>query len=116
MKNKDMIRKVFQIFSFILFVIQFQQSVRKYFQYPLVEQNSRVSVKDLPNPVVYVCHENGFNYQKANDYGYKYYSRFLSGIRENSTTISWGGKWGNSTFKDLEMVVLFSLIPDKKWL
>ena len=108
MKNKHMFRRVFQTFTFILFIIQFQQSIKKYFQYPVIEQKSRLPVKDLPNPVVYVCNENGFNYQKANDYGYKYFSRFLAGILTNSTTISWKGKWGNITFNDPKNILLDS--------
>ena len=32
----------------------------------------------------------------------------MTGITENSTTISWRGKWGNSTFKDLENILLVS--------
>ena len=103
-----MIRKVFQTFAIILFVFQFQQSVRKYFQYPVVEQKSRVSVKDLPNPVVYVCHESQFNYTKALINGYRHYSFFMAGIRENSTTILWGGKWENETYKDLENILFDS--------
>ena len=103
-----MIIKAFQTFAIILFVLQFQQSVRKYFQYPVVEQKSRVSVKDLPNPVVYVCHESQFNYTKALNKGYKHYSFFMAGIRENSTTISWGGIWENETYKDLENILFDS--------
>ena len=108
MENTDMIRKVLQTFAIILFVFQFQQSVRKYFQYPVVEQKSRVSVKDLPNPVVYVCHESQFNYTKALNKGYNNYSFFMAGIRENSTTISWGGQWENKTYKDLENILIDS--------
>ena len=103
-----MIRIVFQTLSFILFVFQFQQSVRKYFQYPVVEQTSRIPVKDLSNPVVYVCQKNQFMNRKAQNNGYKFFSNFLTGITENSTTISWRGKWGNSTFKDLENLLLVS--------
>ena len=102
MKNKDMIRKVFQTFTIILFIFQFQQSVRKYFQYPVVEQKSRIPVKDLPNPVVYVCHESQFKYTEALENGYKTFNRFAAGQMENSTHISWKGKWGNTTYKGLE--------------
>ena len=108
MKNKDLIRKVFQTFTIILFIIQFQQSVIKYFQYPVVEQTSRVHVKDLPNPVVYVCHDSQFNYTQALNNGYKSFGRFLLGIMMNSTNISWRGKQGNTTFNDLENILLDS--------
>ena len=108
MNNKYWIRKLFQTFTIILFIIQFQQSVRKYFQHPVVEQSSRVPVKDLPIPVVYVCQANQFNYTKAMEYGYLKFTRFLAGILTNSTNISWQGKDGNQTFKDLESLLLDS--------
>ena len=108
MKNKNMIRKVFQTFAIILFFIQFQQSVRKYFQYPVIEQKSRTPVKDLPNPVVYVCHSSQYNYTKALDNGYKFFTDFMLGIRMNSTNVSWKGKWGKATYKDLENILFDS--------
>ena len=55
MLNQKGLRKIFQITALILFIIQFKQSVRKYFQAPVVVQESRVPVKDLPPPVIYVC-------------------------------------------------------------
>ena len=108
MKNKDMIRKVLQTFAIILFIFQFQQSVRKYFQYPVVEQTSRIHVKDWPTPVVYVCQASQFNYPKALDNGYMYFTDFLLGIMMNTTRISWKGKWGNKTYTDLEDIILDS--------
>jgi hypothetical protein len=108
MKNKDMIRKVFQTFAIILFTIQIQQSVRKYFHYPVLEQTSRVPVKDIPHPVVYVCHDNQFNHPKAREKGYKYFHYYLLGIMMNGKNISWQGENGNQTFKDLEKSLLDS--------
>ena len=103
-----MIRKVFQTFSIILFVFQFQQSVRKYFEYPVIEQTLKMPVKDLPIPVVYVCHSSQFNYTQAHYHGYKYFTTFMSGNIMNKTNVSWRGKWGNSTFKELEYILLDS--------
>ena len=103
-----MIRKLFQTFAVILFILQFQQSVRKYFQYPVVEQKSKIPVQDLPNPVVYVCHESQLNYSRALANGYTYISHFLLGIITNSTKISWKGKYQNTTYKDLENTLLNS--------
>ena len=95
MKHNDMIRKVFQVLTIILFIIQFEQSLRKYFQFPVVEQTSRVPVKDLPLPVIYVCQANQFNYTKARENGYRYFTHFMLGILMNSTNISWQGKAGH---------------------
>ena len=102
MKHNDMIRKVFQVFTIILFIIQFEQSLKKYFQFPVVEQTSRVPVKDFPLPVIYVCQANQFNYTKARENGYRYFTHFMLGILMNSTNISWQGKAGHQTFTDLK--------------
>ena len=67
MKKLTTFRYAFQLVTFIFFIIQFQQSVRKYFSYPVVEQTSRVSVADLPVPVVYVCQVDQYNYTKSRD-------------------------------------------------
>ena len=102
MKNKDIIRRVFKTLAIILFIIQFQQSVRKYFQYPVVELESRIPVNDLPAPIVYVCQPNQFNYTKARDNGYRLFGYFATGILMNSSKLSWHGMHGNKTYKDLE--------------
>ena len=67
MEKLTIFRYAFQLVTFIFFIIQFQQSVRKYFSYPVVEQTSRVSVADLPAPVVYVCQPDQYNYTKSRD-------------------------------------------------
>ena len=108
MNNKYVIRKLFETFTIILFIIQFQQSVRKYFHHPVVEQSSRVPVGDIPIPVVYVCQANQFNYTRAKGNGYRYFTNLMAGILTNSTSISWQGKDGNQTFKDLESLLLDS--------
>ena len=101
MKSQDIIRKTVQLLSLILFIIQVQESVRKYFEYPVVVQTSRVLVKDLPAPVVYVCQPDQFNFTKSRLYGYETHARFMAGILMNSSTITWTGKDGNVSYTEL---------------
>ena len=77
MLNQKGLRKIFQITALILFIIQFKQSVRKYFQAPVVVQESRVPIKDLPPLIIYVCNTNQFNFTIARNHGYKTISRLL---------------------------------------
>ena len=105
MLNQKGLRKIFQITALILFIIQFKQSVRKYFQAPVVVQESRVPVKDLPPPIIYVCNTNQFNFTIARNHGYKTISRFIAGILTNDSNISWNGKDRNLSFKYLESVI-----------
>ena len=101
MKNRVIIRKIIQTLAVIFFIIQFQQSVRKYFLYPRVVQTSRVSVEDLPAPVVYICQADQFDNKKAQAIGYFSYEYFMQGIM-NFSTISWNGIYGNLSYQNLE--------------
>ena len=102
MKNMKIFRKIFQFLAVILFIIQLEQSVRKYFKYPVVVQSSRVSVSELPAPIIYICNTDQFNYTEANNHGYRYLSWFLAGIKRNKKLILWTGNEENMTYIDLE--------------
>ena len=122
MKNQELIRKVFQTFTVILFIVQFQQSVRKYFEYPVVVQTSQVAVQDLQAPVVYICQDDQFNYTKSISNGYEFFTKFMAGILMNTTsTITWNGYHGNHTYKELENLLFdydyskLDLSKNKKW-
>ena len=108
MKNQEKVRKLFQTLALILFLIQFQQSIRKYLQRPVVVHTSRVHVRDLPSPVVYICQTDQYNHAKGKTYGYSGFSRFISGIQKISDDfhiISWNNKEGNLTYNDLEKIL-----------
>ena len=102
MKRQEILRRVFQVLAVILFILQFQQSVRKYFEYPVVVQTSRVPIQDIPAPVVYVCQTDQFNFAKARSYGYSTNTNFITGINDNSSTITWNGMNMILTYNDLE--------------
>ena len=106
MTNQEMIRKIFKILALIMFIIQFQESIRKYLNSPVVVQISRVSVAEIPPPVVYTCQADQFNFTNARSQGYPYLQAFLIGnltLKLNNTMkTSWNGKDGNLTYKDLE--------------
>ena len=105
MKNQELIRKVFQTLTVILFIIQFHQSLKKYFEHPVVVQTSHVLVQDLQAPVVYICQDDQFNYTKSESNGYKYITHFMAGYLMNTSTISWKGYHGNHTYKELEALL-----------
>ena len=100
-----MIRKIFQILATILFIYQLQQSIRKYFEYPVVIQTSQVPKESLLAPVIYICQADQFNQAKSESLGYKNVVSFLSGTLHGTKKISWHGKDGNLTYKELEGIV-----------
>ena len=98
-----MIRKIIKTLAVIFFTIQFQQSVKKYFQYPRVVLTSRVPIVDLPAPVVYVCQDDQFDNKKAQPLGYANYQNFMQGILNNNfSTFSWNGINGNISYQILK--------------
>ena len=102
MKKKEMIRKLFQIIAFILFCIQVQQSVRKYFQFPVVVEKSTIPVEELPSPVIYICQDDQFNHAKARRHEYEYIMNFATGTMMNNKNVTWNGKNNDVKYQDLE--------------
>ena len=102
MESQKLIRKVIQILAFFFFIVQFQKSVRKYYEYPVVVQTSKVPIEDLPQLVVYICQADQFNQTNAESFGYNLIKTFLEGMLIGRNTTSWHGKDGNLTYKELE--------------
>ena len=78
-----------------------ENSLRKYSQRPIVQQTSTIKFDAIKKPIIYICQENQFNYTKAESYGYRTLTRFSTGKLEGSDTITWKGKFGNQTYKQL---------------
>jgi hypothetical protein len=107
---RNLIRRVVQFIAFILFLIQLEQAIRKYFQYPVVVQTSRVQVENLQPPVVLVCQPDQFNYTTGDKYGYGGYTRLVKGqLHPKSRFISWKGRYGNQTYNGLENLLFDSV-------
>ena len=102
MELVKLIRTLVQIFALGIFVFQMQNSIRKYISRPVVQQSSTTTFDSIPKPVIFVCEDGQFNYEKARQNGYKSFSRFNLGILSDTTTISWRGKNGNLSFKELQ--------------
>ena len=105
MESQKMIRKVIQILAIIFFIFQFQRSVRKYYEYPVVVQTSKVPIEDLPKPVVYICQADQYNETRSKSLGYNNIETFLSGLLSGTNTTSWHGKDGNLTYNELESIL-----------
>ena len=88
------LRTAFQILAFCIFIFQMQQALVKYFNKPKSYSMSSSSIEDIQQPLFYVCNENQFSYDKANEIGYAGMTDYLSGIVSGSVTPSW---LGNST-------------------
>ena len=72
-----------------------QESIWKYFQYPVVMQTSSIHLSQLsmPPPLIYICYITKFDYELAKEYGYSSVSNFLAGrLNGNRYPAFWTGK------------------------
>ena len=81
------------------------QSLDKYFQRPVVIQESTISSDTIEKPFTQVCFKNFYDRKNASIFGYNWKSHFLAGIIRNSPRPTWKGKHGNSSFNIIQEAV-----------
>ena len=92
---------IFYILASAICAIQVYQSVEKYFQRPVIIQESSTSSSRIEKPYTQVCLKDFYNFNKGSEFGYNWMSNFLAGRISNSTRQTWKGKNGSSTFENL---------------
>ena len=95
-------RGLFQIFALGLFVYQFQNSIFKYISAPIVQQTSTTTFDEIKKPIIYLCQDGQFDYNKSRSYGYKSSTTFTRGTVTGIDGFSWNGKDGNLSFKEIQ--------------
>ena len=105
MKVFKLLRLIFLISCFGIFVYQVQNSIRKYKEKPVTQQTSKSTLNEITPPVIYVCEEGQFNGTAAIQLGYKNLVRFLGGKLTNSTKNTWNGKAENLTYKQVQEIL-----------
>ena len=100
-----LIRIFFHLVAFTIFLIQAQQSLIKYFNYPTVIQQTWVNVDNIEKPYAQVCFPFFFYYSKALEYGYQHRTAFLAGELSNSSKPTWMGVNGNNTFHEIQQQI-----------
>ena len=55
MDKIQLLKRLFEIFAFGIFVFQMQNSLRKYEDNPTVQQTSTVHFDDIHKPMMFVC-------------------------------------------------------------
>ena len=105
MKTIDVIRIVFQVLLFGVFVYQMKFSAEKFIDRPVVQKTMTKRFHSSPKPTIYVCQENQFDLDNSKSLGYRSKTRLLSGDLIGSDTISWNGKYGNQTFNEVQNII-----------
>ncbi len=81
-----------------------QNSVLKYIENPIVQHTSTTSFDKIKKPVLYLCQDGQFSYEKGEIIGYNYKTNFIFGqlgYPTNKLNITWKGRHGNLSFEDL---------------
>ena len=105
LKNLEYLRISYHFAVLSIFLIQSKQSLDKYLAYPVIIQKSFTNINMIEKPDIQVCYHSFFDYEKAAEHGYSWRSKFLTGLLPNSTTPSWRGKNGNSTFQEIQHLI-----------
>ena len=107
MKDLLTFRSVFQFFAVGVFVYQMQNSFKKYYDHPMVQQSSILSFdkNKIKIPLMYICQDSEFDYVMARNYGYYYLWQVLVGKLHKSNNFTWKGKFENQTFVGLQNMI-----------
>ena len=103
-ENCVLIKKLFQFVALGLFVFQMQNSIKKYYDQPIIQQTSTITLDSIEKPVLFICQDDQFNYATARFYGYKGSTNFLIG-KTTSGKITWKGEFSNISFSKLKEFV-----------
>ena len=103
-------RILFLILMATIFIYQMNQSFNKFFRFPVVKEVSMTSLDEIPQPTIYICKVDLFDYDVARSHGYPYLTSFMAGFLSNfsqnvSTTLSWRGANDDLTFEMLSKAV-----------
>ena len=87
---------IFCTIALAIFLVHTFQSLEKYFQYPVVFQESFVSSSMIEKQFTQIYFKHFFNSKKNNsEFGYNFISSFLAGLIPKSARPTWKGKYGN---------------------
>ena len=106
MNTMKIIKSFYHVAAITMFIIQAQESLYKYFQHPVVIQESWTNVDSVEKPVVQICLLRFFSYEKAIEFGYtNSRTKFLAGMVHNSTLPTWKGIHQNYTFQEIQNIL-----------
>ncbi len=69
MRKRTLLRLLFQITTFGIFLFQMQGSVEKFLEHPIIQMKSTVTLAEVDQPVFYVCRDQ-FLYTKYSSEGF----------------------------------------------
>ncbi len=105
MKIQTVLKLLFKVLAFGIFIYQMQNSIRKYIARPIVQITSTAKLDEIKNPEIYICQLKQFNYSLSHEFGYDNDIAFLTGDLVDSDYTSWSGKNRDMTFDQLKKIL-----------
>ena len=105
MKILKLLKTLFQVFAFGIFIYQMQNSIRKYINGPIVQITSTARLHEIKNPEICVCQLNQFNSSVSKEFGYDDMLSFVTGDLMDTNYTTWRGKNGDKSFKELKKIL-----------
>ena len=102
MKIQTVLKLLFKVLAFGIFVYQMLNSIRKYIAGPIVQITSTAKLDEIKNPEIYICQLNQFNYSLSKEFGYDDITALVTGDLMDSDYTSWSGKNGDKSFDQLK--------------
>ncbi len=94
------VRTLFQVFAFGIFVFQIQNSVKEYLEKPVYQTQSSTNFNTGGKPIFYVCQEDQFDYEMARRFGYFWRTDYTIGKLMETNHVSWTGKEVNKSYEE----------------
>ena len=95
------LRTGFQVLAFAIFAYQMFESLNKFVKKPIMTEKLSMKFDDIQKPMLYICQDNQYDYNKARQLGYEWKIDFMAGKVNGSETPTWNGAEGNITYVEV---------------
>ena len=92
-------RNFLQVAAFALLLWQMGNAIVKYISNPTVTSTSHRNIESITPPLITICQTGQYDWERAEEQGYKRRIEFFKGLSSKNNGITWGGK-DNLTFHE----------------
>ena len=110
MEKVKHIRSLIQLITSGVFLYQMILSFQRFNKHKVIQEKSMTTIDNIKKPVIYICQDNQFNYEKARKIGYQYMSTLAPGELNDTPKITWKGK-----FENLDNHKIFELLYESDY-
>ena len=98
-------RNFLQVAAFALLLWQMGNAIVKYISNPTVTSTSHRNIESITPPLITICQTGQYDWERAEEQGYKRRIEFFKGLSSKNNGVTWGGK-DNLTFHESTRLLL----------